>query len=91
MHSPPVPAQSSGPSPLARVLVGIGRASAALSAHATEWYLREDGDVSEPSPVTDVPAFTAQLERAFRTAWAAFCDGTLHRDDEQARARRMLE
>ena len=43
------------------------------------------------SPMTDVPAFTAHLERAYRTAWAAFCDGTLHRDDERARARRVLE
>jgi predicted O-linked N-acetylglucosamine transferase (SPINDLY family) len=38
------------------------------------------------SPMTDVPAFTAHLERAYRVAWGAFVDGTLHRED----ARRML-
>jgi hypothetical protein len=41
--------------------------------------------------MTDVPGFTRHLEQAYRTAWAAFCDGTLHRDDEKAAGRRMLE
>ena len=43
------------------------------------------------SPMTDVPSFTAHLERAYRDAWGAFVDGTLHRDDEERRARRVLE